>query len=216
VTVSGEASDNYRARYYSPELQRFISEDPIGLAGGINEYSYAHNGPVNFVDPIGLYSWTEFGYDAANAAVGFGDGVSKVLTFGLYSTADARKSLGIEGGVNQCSSAYSGGKYVGYAWGMATMWAAGLNGGDNSVFWAGRGASTVADTLGTTITKTPIGALLNGLGVENRLVWGAASATFAANASGTAQAVIRYVDPDTLWLIEQAILNWRSIPIVFH
>jgi len=43
-----------RARYYSPSLQRFISEDPIGMAGGINLYSYASNDPVNFTDPLGL------------------------------------------------------------------------------------------------------------------------------------------------------------------
>ena len=70
VSISGEASDNpfqytgrendgtglyyYRARYYSPELQRFISEDPIGLAGGINLYSYVGNNPVNKKDPLGL------------------------------------------------------------------------------------------------------------------------------------------------------------------
>ncbi|MCL2309482.1 MAG: RHS repeat-associated core domain-containing protein, partial [Proteobacteria bacterium] len=30
----------YRARYYSPSQQRFISEDPIGLRGGINVYGY--------------------------------------------------------------------------------------------------------------------------------------------------------------------------------
>ena len=43
-----------RARYYSPALQRFISEDPIGLAGGSNSYAYTSNDPVNFVDPSGL------------------------------------------------------------------------------------------------------------------------------------------------------------------
>lgn len=51
----------YRARYYSPELQRFISEDPIGLAWGINLYAYVGNNPVNFVDPLGLF---EFAYNA--------------------------------------------------------------------------------------------------------------------------------------------------------
>lgn len=86
----------------------------------------------------------------------------------------------------------------------------------SSVFWAGRGASAEAATMGTTIAKTPIGAILNGLGVENRLVWGAAAATFAANASGTATAVIRYVAPESLWLVERAILNWRGIPSVLH
>ena len=51
VRTTGEASDNslqytgrendntglnyYRARYYDPQLKRFISEDPIGLEGGL-------------------------------------------------------------------------------------------------------------------------------------------------------------------------------------
>ena len=30
----------YRNRYYSPIMSRFISEDPIGLAGGVNLYGY--------------------------------------------------------------------------------------------------------------------------------------------------------------------------------
>ena len=45
----------YRSRYYSPTLQRFISEDPIGIAGGINQYAYANNDPVNLSDPGGLW-----------------------------------------------------------------------------------------------------------------------------------------------------------------
>ena len=44
----------FRARYYSPELRRFISEDPIGLAGGVNPYVYAGDDPINSVDPTGL------------------------------------------------------------------------------------------------------------------------------------------------------------------
>jgi RHS repeat-associated protein len=42
-----------RARYYDPQLGRFISEDPIGLAGGINGYVYGRNDPVNARDPSG-------------------------------------------------------------------------------------------------------------------------------------------------------------------
>ena len=43
-----------RARWYDPAQGRFISEDPIGLAGGINNYAYALNDPVNLSDPTGL------------------------------------------------------------------------------------------------------------------------------------------------------------------
>lgn len=47
----------YRARYYSPGLQRFISEDPIGFGGGdVNSYAYVGNDPINSVDPSGLCS----------------------------------------------------------------------------------------------------------------------------------------------------------------
>ncbi|HEX8432620.1 MAG TPA: RHS repeat-associated core domain-containing protein, partial [Longimicrobium sp.] len=45
---------NYRARWYDPHLGRFMSEDPIGLAGGINPHAYVGNDPVNYSDPSGL------------------------------------------------------------------------------------------------------------------------------------------------------------------
>ena len=44
-----------RARYYDPEVGRFISKDPIGFAGGLNLYAYVQNNPVNRIDPLGLY-----------------------------------------------------------------------------------------------------------------------------------------------------------------
>lgn len=42
------------ARYYDPEVGRFISPDPIGLAGGLNLYAYCDNDPAAAVDPDGL------------------------------------------------------------------------------------------------------------------------------------------------------------------
>jgi len=45
----------YRARWYDPKLGRFISEDPIGLAGGINQFAYVGNNPQNAKDPSGMY-----------------------------------------------------------------------------------------------------------------------------------------------------------------
>ena len=42
-----------RFRYYDADVGRFISQDPIGLMGGMNLYQYAPN-PTGWVDPLGL------------------------------------------------------------------------------------------------------------------------------------------------------------------
>ncbi|MBY0578586.1 MAG: hypothetical protein K2P57_06025 [Burkholderiales bacterium] len=43
----------YRARYYDPTIGRFLSEDPLGFAAGINFYAYVNNNPINANDPSG-------------------------------------------------------------------------------------------------------------------------------------------------------------------
>lgn len=45
---------HHQARFYSPILRRFLSEDPIGFAGGVNIYAYTGGDPANLVDPFGL------------------------------------------------------------------------------------------------------------------------------------------------------------------
>jgi RHS repeat-associated protein len=42
-----------RFRYYDPAAGRYISQDPIGIAGGLNPYAYAPN-PLSYADPFGL------------------------------------------------------------------------------------------------------------------------------------------------------------------
>lgn len=46
-------------RYYAPECGRFVSQDPIGLKGGLNLYSYAPN-PLRWIDPLGLHQLIAF------------------------------------------------------------------------------------------------------------------------------------------------------------
>jgi RHS repeat-associated protein len=42
-----------RHRYYNPDIGRYLTPDPVKLAGGINGYRYVPN-PTGWVDPLGL------------------------------------------------------------------------------------------------------------------------------------------------------------------
>jgi RHS repeat-associated protein len=49
--------DYYRARYYDPQVGRFISVDPAGFgAGDTNLYRYVGNNSTNATDPTGMWS----------------------------------------------------------------------------------------------------------------------------------------------------------------
>ncbi|RDU96775.1 RHS repeat-associated core domain-containing protein, partial [Trinickia dinghuensis] len=69
TTTSGEVNGNasqytgrendgtglyyYRARYYNPGFGRFVAEDPIGIRGGSNLFSYSMADPIDYADPVG-------------------------------------------------------------------------------------------------------------------------------------------------------------------
>jgi RHS repeat-associated protein len=57
-----ENLDYLHARYYAPSERRFLSLDPVLGSSqdpqSWNRYGYVHNSPINFIDPLGLYSET--------------------------------------------------------------------------------------------------------------------------------------------------------------
>jgi RHS repeat-associated protein len=81
-----------RNRYYSPALSRFLSPDPIGIAGGdANLYAYVRNDPGTFTDRLGLCS--------GGVSSAFGTGLSTLdviklkSQFGSLAAATAAEDL---------------------------------------------------------------------------------------------------------------------------
>jgi RHS repeat-associated protein len=74
-----------RARYYSPTLQRFISEDPLGPTGAEPDaYAYASDSPLALTDPFGLCGWIP-GLDLLNAIRGRCGTVDRLIIIASYT-----------------------------------------------------------------------------------------------------------------------------------
>lgn len=114
----------YRARYYSPGMGRFISEDPMGFGGGqLNFYAYVGNDPLSRIDPYGMF-WMPgdpLPQGLVDGVTGFGDGVYSGITFGLGNLQDVRDLAGIDGGVDHCSTTYKASHLAGAIEGGAAL-----------------------------------------------------------------------------------------------
>jgi RHS repeat-associated protein len=84
-----------RARYYDPQVGRFISEDPLGFDGGdVNLYVYGRNNPLLVVDPWGLASFLENyrnNVNITNSAI-FGNHINTVI--GLATSGQVARNIG--------------------------------------------------------------------------------------------------------------------------
>jgi len=69
---------NYH-RYYDPATGRYLTADPIGLAGGINLFAYVGGNPVNLFDPMGL-AWSDILPGIGTAIRGGINGVGDVAS----------------------------------------------------------------------------------------------------------------------------------------
>jgi len=67
-----------RARYYNPNLGRFISRDPIDIQDDVNLYAYVGNNPVGYMDLMGLekvliigFNWLDISTNSLQVTDGY-------------------------------------------------------------------------------------------------------------------------------------------------
>ena len=187
TTVSGNSSNSfqftgrendgtglyfYRARYYSPALQRFISEDPIGFSGGSeNLYAYAFNNPLYFTDATGHCPWCIIA--GIGAAIGGAVEGYKAYANGC-SAADialAAARGAIAGGVGSVAGLWAAGAVAAAAGAgtAATLGAAAVGGAtagavSDGVKWGLGGGGSIGETLVDTVTGAAFGAVASWLG----------------------------------------------------
>ncbi|MDD2468988.1 MAG: RHS repeat-associated core domain-containing protein, partial [Desulfobulbus sp.] len=126
-------------RFYDPETGRYLSPDPIGLAGGMNLYSYVSNDPVNWIDPEG------FTGTVVIALGGFGGSGSGVLG-----------SVFVGAGSGFAVAGVGYGTYAATAWAIQGTW---LDGGIGNLIYdalhneSNNDSCPVPDTNRDRITK---------------------------------------------------------------
>jgi RHS repeat-associated protein len=91
-----------RNRYYDPAVGRYISADPLGLAGGLNPFAYAGNCPTSAIDPEGLmFSVIK---DASGKPVFFGHNLSEGGGVGDDAMHPALRAAGARGSCSETTA----------------------------------------------------------------------------------------------------------------
>ena len=127
LTLQGEdtslppiALQHLGARWYQPDIGRFVQRDPIGIRGGLNVFAYAILTPTVFVDPDGMdiFSGIDDVLDGGingypGGGVGAGCGLGAALNF--------KYRLGIGSVVNR-TGVIGAGAWIGWNTGKFIVW----------------------------------------------------------------------------------------------
>ena len=70
----------YPFRFYGLGPHRWLNQDPIGEAGGMNLHGFVGNNPINNIDPLGLTWWSGIRDGLIGVGVGVGVGAVVVAT----------------------------------------------------------------------------------------------------------------------------------------
>ena len=137
------------ARYYDPEIGRFLQRDPIGINGGLNVYVYVASTPTMVVGPSGKFLGILIG--GAIAGTGVGAGVAGAIAWavggagagalGGYGNGKGAKGIAFSAGVGGFAGALAGG--------LGGKALDGIGGGNGSS--AAAGASGSITSAGLTI-----------------------------------------------------------------
>ena len=156
----------YRARYYDTDVDRFISEDPLGFEAGINFYAYVNNNPVNYNDPTG---------NCPNCVAGAGGAIIGGIAGGV--TAFIKSGGDFDATVRGAATGAVFGGLAGFTFGAsttatttaltvrgaATGFASGAGGNAAGQFFGNEGVINISESLVHGAFSTVPGAAQNAL-----------------------------------------------------
>jgi RHS repeat-associated protein len=157
------------ARYYWPEVARFIQQDPMGVRR--NRYAYVGNRPVRYIDPAGLWEFGGEAYFGGGGGFWFGKDPCTGQWFIRYR---AGLGFGWGGGLNPGAGLPGGGFPAQGAPGFGLSGGVSANVGTGIGPLGGSAGSGVGFKLGPTgVTGYKEGGFTPGFGLGAK--WGASA-----------------------------------------
>jgi len=196
----------YGFRYYSPVLCRWISEDPIREAGGINLYQFCGNNPVNRIDRDGKIAPNVVA-GLIGGAVG---GTVGIVVGGIQN--------GWSGAARGFLTGAAGGFVTGFTFGMATPFVTGAGTGialGAATGALGGAASGITGEVIDWIARKPCDdGKWNWKNVGTSMAWGAVGGGAIGGIGGWAGGVIDDVT-GTLMSVDIEIISGYTLPETF-